>query len=256
MIEIDTERLAKIKTLYKGAHDPNGEMCVMEAVAYIAREKWSDHPACVSPVIAAFARNWNDSLPDDLRDEYLKPLISKFVGTIGSDALETRRATMAADWLVRVHTPAWLRLAGLTNHADALANFPEITNFAKTPALMPVLQAARKDAAAAGDAAGDAARAAARAAAGDAARAAAGDAAGAAARADARAAAGDAAGDAARAAARAAAGAAARAAAGAAAWDAAGDAAGDAARAKLAPILKELQLSALDLLTRMIEAKD
>ena len=50
-MEIDTERLQKIKTLYKGAHDPNGKMCVMEAVAYIAREPWSDHPACVSPVI-------------------------------------------------------------------------------------------------------------------------------------------------------------------------------------------------------------
>ena len=171
-MQIDTDRLARIKTLYKGKHDPNGKMCVMEAVAYIAREPWSDSPTCVSPVIARFARTWNDDLPDDLRDEYLKPLIPTFVGTVGGDALENRRATMAADWLVRIYTPAWLRLAGLTAHADALANLPEITDFRKTPALMPALRAAQKDAAAAGDArtaawaaAGDAAWAAARAAA-------------------------------------------------------------------------------------------
>ena len=181
-MQIDTDRLARIKTLYKGKHNPNGKMCVMEAVAYIAREPWSDSPTCVSPVIARFARTWNDDLPDDLRDEYLKPLIPTFVGTVGGDALENRRATMAADWLVRIYTPAWLRLAGLTAHADALANLPEITDFRKTPALMPALRAAQKDAAAAraaagaawaaaGDAAGDAAGAA-RAAAGDAAGAA------------------------------------------------------------------------------------
>ena len=159
-MQIDTDRLARIKTLYKGKHDPNGKMCVMEAVAYIAREPWSDSPTCVSPVIARFARTWNDDLPDDLRDEYLKPLIPTFVGTVGGDALENRRATMAADWLVRIYTPAWLRLAGLTAHADALANLPEITDFRKTPALMPALRAAQKDAAAAGAAAWDAAGAA------------------------------------------------------------------------------------------------
>ena len=168
-MQIDTERLATIKTLYSGAHDPNGKMWVMEAVAYVAREPWSDHPACVSPVIAVFARAWNDGLPDAERNSLLMPMIPKFVDTVGSAALENRRATMAADWLVRVHTPAWLRLAGLTVHADALANLSEITDFAKAPALMPALKAARKDAVAA--------RVAARAAAWDAAWAAASDAA-------------------------------------------------------------------------------
>ena len=72
----------------------------------------------------------------------LLPLIPKLVGTRGSKALESRRATMAADWLVRMHTPAWLRLAGLTAQADALANFPEITDFAQTPSIMGPLTAA------------------------------------------------------------------------------------------------------------------
>ena len=104
---------------------------------------------CVCPVIGAFMRSWNDSLPDDRRTALLLPLIPKTIGTRGSDALANRRAAMATDWLIRVHTPAWLRLAGLTAEADVLAALPEITDFAKTPGLMPTLEAIRKDASAA-----------------------------------------------------------------------------------------------------------
>jgi len=183
MNTIIPERLAEITRLDEGGHsDFNNGVCAMEAAAYIVGEPWSDHPQCVCPVIATFMRLWNDALPDGKRTELLLPLIPATVGTRGSDEPANRRATMANDWLVRVHTPAWLRLAGLTGHADTLANLPEITDFAKTPDLMPAIEAARKDAdaarAAAGDAAraaaGDAARAAARDAAWDAARAAAG----------------------------------------------------------------------------------
>ena len=156
-IIIDETRLARVQTLAKGSHrPPNGEFaaCVMEAVAWVSGEAWSDHPACACPVITAFMVSWNDGLPSDAeRNRLLLPLIPKIVGTRGSRALENRRATMAADWLVRTHTPAWLRLAGLTADADALANLPEITNFAKTPSIMGPLEAARKNAAAAWDAA-------------------------------------------------------------------------------------------------------
>src|SRR5882672_1614900 len=150
-VQIDETRLARITALANGAHEPpNGhiEACAMEAVAFIAGEEWSDHPQCACPVIGAFMRSWNDSLPDDQRTVLLLPLIPRLVGTRGSKALERRRANMAADWFIRVHTPAWLRLAGLPEHADRLASFPEITDFAKVPSLMPALEAARKDAAA------------------------------------------------------------------------------------------------------------
>ena len=60
---------------------------------------------------------------------------------------------MAADWLIRVHTPAWLRLAKLNEQADLLASLPEITDFKNCPSLMPALTAVRKDADAAGAAA-------------------------------------------------------------------------------------------------------
>ena len=163
-IEIDRDRLARITALKSGAHKPpNGhlEACVMEAVAFVAGERWSDHPTCACPVISAFLRTWNDSLPDDERNALLLPLIPRIVNTRGSKKLEARRATMAADWYIRVATPAWLRLAGLTAHADTLAAFPEITSFAKTPSIRPALEAAQKDA----DAAWSAARSAARSAA-------------------------------------------------------------------------------------------
>ena len=254
---VDQERLASVTVLSSGAHSaPNGEFmaCVMEAAAFVAGEPWSDHPECTCPVIAAFMRGWNDGLPsDEDRTRLLLPFVPAIVGTKGSEALEERRQLMAADWLVRVHTPVWLRLAGLKDQAATLEALPEITSLAQAPSLRGPLEAVRKDAAAAWAAARDAAGAAAWAAAGDAAgaaaRAHAGDAAGAAAMAAARAAAGDTAGDAAwdaawaAAAARAAAGdaagpaamaaawATAGAAAGAAAWDAAWDAAGNAAGA-------------------------
>ena len=53
-MKLDLETLE----LKVGAHSsPNDGMCVMEAVAYIAREPWSDHPVCVSPAIASFMRS-------------------------------------------------------------------------------------------------------------------------------------------------------------------------------------------------------
>jgi hypothetical protein len=232
---IIAERLEEVASrgLKRGAHsDPVEGMCAMEAAAYVAGEPWSDNPQCVSPVIAAFLRNWNDSLPSADRDRLIPPdLIALTIGTRGSDALEHRRSLMAADWLVRTHTVAWLRLANLDAQADALAALPEITRMEQVPSIRGPLEAARRDA--------DAARAAARAAAGDAARDAAWDAA--------RDAAWDAAWDAAGDAARAAAWDAAR----AAAWDAAGDAAGDAARAAVKLTTVSLQASAGDLIRRM-----
>ena len=266
-------------TLAHGAHDSRAEgVCLLEAVAWFAGEPHSDRPTCVSPVLAAFGRTWNDRL-DDAERQRLVPLIPRLVGTAGDADADAVCGWMAVDWLVRTYAPAFLRLPpALADHADRLAALAPITSSADAVAAQPAIDAAR----AAGTAAWDAARAASaawaatRAAAGDAgdaARAAsaawaatraaagdAGDAAWAAARA-ARApgvpaawAAGDAARDAARAAsaAWAAAWAAARAAAGDAAGDAAWDAAWAAAGAALAPTVAALHESAHALFARMI----
>jgi hypothetical protein len=242
MTTIAPEKLAWLDniTLDSGAHDsPENGVCALEAVAYVAGEPFSDHPACASPVLGAFLRSWNDSL-DDTDRQMLKPLIPRLVGTNTGKKDEETRAWMATDWLARECAPSFLRLAGLTVQAERLEGLAALDGKRRADEAMPVLRSAQKDAAAAGAAARAAAWAAARAAARDAAR----DAAWAAARA--------AAWDAARAAARDAA----WDAAWAAAWDAAGaaawDAAGAAARAALAPTVKQLQTSALLLVERMI----
>jgi hypothetical protein len=234
MWRIIEERLAELASisLKSGSHVPNHTFCVMEACSWVAGEPWSDHPECACPIIGAFLRSWNDSLPSDAeRDRLLKPLIAKLVGT-RNPAVEEKRSLMAADWLIRVHTPTWLRLAGLNKQADILAALPEITSMAQYPSLRGPIEAIRDDASAARAAARDAAWAAAGAAARDAAGAAAG------------------------AAAWAAAGAAAWDAAWAAARDAAWAAARDAARDALKPTVTQLQESALALVERMIAVQE
>lgn len=155
------ERLTALDTLTLGSgshRDLEHGACVMEAVAYVAGEPWTDHPACASPVITAFLLNWNDSLrSNDERDRLIKPLVPLVVGTRTTKADETRRAWMATDWLVREQAPAWLRLAGLTEHAHALENLSALKGRASAVKAQPALEAARSDAAAAGAAAAAAA---------------------------------------------------------------------------------------------------
>ena len=213
-----------------GSHDatdaPTGDrdLCIMEAVAYMAGEPWSDTPACASPVIASFLRRWNDALSDEDRDRHLPAdkWVPRLVGSRGDNATEERRSYLALDWLIRVHAPAWLDLVpSLAPHAAALRALPDVRD-------MPSAQVAGSVVVAARDAAVTAARlpAAWDTAAWD-----------------------TAAWDAARASAVTAAGAAAQAAAGAAAVNAARAA---AARAAFRPTVEPLQESALDLLDRML----
>jgi len=85
-IAIDTDRLAKVGTLAHGAHsEASGEMCVMEAVAWVTHKEWSDHPPCVCPVLGAFMRTWNDGIADDEeRTTILKPPIPKLKSALKS----------------------------------------------------------------------------------------------------------------------------------------------------------------------------
>jgi hypothetical protein len=248
MIKINQDKLSKLETLDldQGEHGEfaNGH-CAMELVSWLANEPFSDEPQCACPVIRAFVVRWNDTLPDnESRNRLIRPLVPRIVGTRSTQDVETRRAYLATDWLVRVCAPAWLDITlALRTHAEALRALPEICDPASAEFGAQAIRAAASEAAAAGDAAWDAA----------------GDAAGAAARAAARAAAGaaawDAAGDAAGYAAWDAARAAARDAAGAAARDAAWAAARDAAWDALRPTVERLQESAQRLLTAMIEVQ-
>ena len=198
--------------LLSGAHaSSKAGMCVMEAVAFVAGEPHSDHPECASPVIAQFLRTWNDDL-DDVGRQRLKPYVLKVVGTRASAEVEDQRGWLCADWMVRVHTVAWLELGGMKDQADALRALVPLTSETTLDAALPPLNEARKRSDAAGAAAWDAARDAAWDAARDAALAASWD----------------------------------------AARDASWDAARDAATQKLEPTKLSLQESAFALLDRMI----
>ena len=136
---------SSITTLYAGCHDPDGPMCLLEAVAYVAGEPWSDHPVCVCPVLAAFGRNWNDGMRTNEERGSLLQYIPLLIGTRSTPAVELRRSYMALDWLVRRAMPAWLRLAeaDLDSHAQALENLAVIDSPTTANAAGPLITAAR-----------------------------------------------------------------------------------------------------------------
>jgi len=168
-----------------GQHSSYGAgTCALELVDYMDRSRrgvavastdiLTDAPACVCPTVRTFVVSWNDSLPTDTdRQRLLGPLLPLMLDTAAGTDAQVARSWMALDWLVRVHAVAWLYLAGLTEHAQALRTMPAIDSTESATAGQAAIDAAR-------DAAGDAARAAAWDAAwdaaGDAARAAAEDA--------------------------------------------------------------------------------
>ena len=70
-----------LPSLSAGAHDAeHGEACVMEYVALLAGEEWSDRPECTHPMLAHEARMTNDLLRDSDRPR-LVPLIGRLFGT-------------------------------------------------------------------------------------------------------------------------------------------------------------------------------
>ena len=138
-IDIDT------LTLSHGNHSNRAAgTCLLEAVAWWAEEEHSDSPQCVSPVLAAFGRAWNDGMRSNEERATLKTYIPMLIGTAGNPKADERRSWMAMDWLIRVHAVAWLRLAGgdCAVHAATLAALPAILNSDLARQYQPVLGAA------------------------------------------------------------------------------------------------------------------
>jgi hypothetical protein len=111
--QIDEVRLGR------GQHSsPEAGMCFMEMVSWFAGEKHSDQPKCACPVLGAYGIRLNDSMPDDLRDRLLKPLVPLIAGT-ADKASEHRRAEFLAMWAVNRVLPILLRARGFADHAKA-----------------------------------------------------------------------------------------------------------------------------------------
>jgi hypothetical protein len=86
--------------LSRGKHrNPRKGGCFMELASYLAGEKWSDHPKCTHPLLAALARDVNDHVGDSHR-VWLAPLIPNVIGMTSDDprvhALIAREAALAA----------------------------------------------------------------------------------------------------------------------------------------------------------------
>ena len=121
-----------------GVHDapsdgPTGDrdMCIMEAVAFIAGEGWTDYPRCACPVISAFLRYWNDSLSNAERDRLLPAAVwvPRLVGSRSVRSVRIRRAYIAFDWTVRTYLPLYLDLiSDLREQAALLRDLPEIVD--------------------------------------------------------------------------------------------------------------------------------
>ena len=147
-------------TLARGSHD-NGEtddcgnplLCFMEAFN-VSRGLGvtDDCPADVSETLHGFIINFNDAL--GLTDrQRLKPYRDRIIGTGNQPAVDERAAYMCVDWLIRTHTPAFLRLAGLDQHADALASAGEVVDLATLGQVTGRIVAARSAARSAADSA-------------------------------------------------------------------------------------------------------
>jgi hypothetical protein len=86
----------------------------MEIASLLAGERWSDHPACTHPVLAAVARCVNDAVTDAGRQS-LVPLIPSVINASGTDP-------RIAPSLVLLCTRAALRSASSAHRGDLAAS--------------------------------------------------------------------------------------------------------------------------------------
>jgi hypothetical protein len=85
MVRYEDQPPALLPTLSRGKHrSPRKGACFMEFASLLAGERWSDHPACTHPLLAAVARHVNDYTSDAGRAR-LAELIPSVIGLTGED---------------------------------------------------------------------------------------------------------------------------------------------------------------------------
>ena len=114
--------------LVHGVGTPDGGGCWMAALSVYTNDEWSDHPACVCPVIRHLCIQINDALPsDESRGRIIGPRLFDPVGTKADEATTEARRWVLADAAVRRFAPLALRVSGLSSEADNLASLPKVT---------------------------------------------------------------------------------------------------------------------------------
>jgi hypothetical protein len=88
---------ALVPVLSRGKHRSARQgACFMELVSYLAGERWSDHPACTHPLLAALGRDVNDYTSNAGRTRLVE-LVPSVIGLIGDDVrLDARIALVCA----------------------------------------------------------------------------------------------------------------------------------------------------------------
>src|SRR3954468_12154621 len=89
-----------VPVLSRGKHrSPRKGACFMEFASFLAGERWSDHPDCTHPLLAALARDINDHIGDQARRE-IATLVPEVIGLSLRepiiDALLAREVALAA----------------------------------------------------------------------------------------------------------------------------------------------------------------
>jgi hypothetical protein len=85
MLHNNHQQPVVLPILSRGKHrNPRKGACFMEFASLLAGERWSDHPACTQPLLAAVARLVNDYTSDAGRSR-LAELIPSVIGLTGDD---------------------------------------------------------------------------------------------------------------------------------------------------------------------------
>jgi hypothetical protein len=109
----------------RGGHkDRSNGLCVMEAVAFLAKEPHSDHPECTCPVIAAYTRILNDFLGDKDRQR-LKSYIPRLLNTNSSLDIKVNRAKIASEFSKKFAKYATKYAAESAKYAESAAKYAE-----------------------------------------------------------------------------------------------------------------------------------
>lgn len=88
-----------------------------------------DHAADACPTVRRFLALWMRDLPGYFSDYFLPRGLALAAGSDHGPAVSARRQRMIAGWLAQEQAPAWLRLAGLGEEADALAGASDLAVF-------------------------------------------------------------------------------------------------------------------------------
>ena len=97
MFRSSNELPGSVPVLSRGKHrNARKGACFMEFAAYLAGERWSDHPRCTHPLLSELARMVNDSTSDEHRTK-LAALVPSVIGLTSDDVrVDARIALLTA----------------------------------------------------------------------------------------------------------------------------------------------------------------